>query len=58
MPQGAQFDAASVKFDAPGLVFDVTQVYNPQTMEDEILMVSGMPQRIGNSHLCASQDWS
>ena len=26
------------------------QVYNPQTMEDEILMVSGMPLRIGKQH--------
>ena len=26
------------------------QVYNPQTMEDEILMVSGMPLRIGKTN--------
>ena len=34
--------------DCDGLVH---QVYNPQTMEDEILMVSGMPLRIGKNHI-------
>ena len=34
--------------DCDGLVH---QVYNPQTMEDEIMMVSGMPLRIGKGRL-------